>query len=158
MDEGQEDSVKSPGSWAIIKSWCAAQGVSAHYHSDQTPTAYRVTPVLSVRLFHSLFAQSLSESLCTALTAGNSPAVGAVQGDCQWPLINGGNFHRSHEPTIHCDSGKPNLSQNCEANYLFIGHFSDSTAGPIATRQGLWSSLPVREATATCRAARTLLA
>ena len=37
------------------------------------------------------------------------PAIRAVQGDCQWPLKNGGNSHwsRSHEPTMHCMWGVP---------------------------------------------------
>ena len=39
-----------------------------------------------IRLFHSLLAQ----------------AIWAVQGDCQSSLKNGGNSHRSHEPTAYC--------------------------------------------------------
>ena len=38
---------------------------------------------------HSLQCQNtktISQSLCTALMAGNLPAIRAVQGDCQWPL------------------------------------------------------------------------
>ena len=37
--------------------------------------------------------ETLSQSPCRYLTA----AVRDMLGDCQWPLINGGNFHQSHE-------------------------------------------------------------
>ena len=39
---------------------------------------------------------------CTALPAGNIPDVRAVQGHCKWHLTNGGNSHRSREPTMQC--------------------------------------------------------
>ena len=50
-----------------------------------------------------------------------------MQGDCQWPLKNGGNSHQSCLPTIHCYWCNPNL--HCLND-------SDNT-----TRQGLCSSL-----------------
>ena len=40
-------------------------------------------------------SQTLSQSPCTALTAGNLPAVRAVKGDCQCLLINDGNSHHN---------------------------------------------------------------
>ena len=47
--------------------------------------------------------QTISQSPCTALTAGILPAVRAVQGDCQWLLKNNANFHQSHEYNMHCN-------------------------------------------------------
>ena len=35
--------------------------------------------------------------------AGNLLAVRAVQGDCQWPLKNDGNSHKSPEPMMRCN-------------------------------------------------------
>ena len=37
-----------------------------------------------------------------SLNSRQMPAVKAVQGDCQWPLENGGNSHQLHEPIMHC--------------------------------------------------------
>ena len=39
--------------------------------------------------------------------AGKLPAIRAVQGDCQWPLKNVGNYHQSCEFTVHCAWGNP---------------------------------------------------
>ena len=39
----------------------------------------------------------------------NFSAVTAVQRDCEWPLKNGENSHRSRESTIHSDGGNSNL-------------------------------------------------
>ena len=45
--------------------------------------------------------QTLSQSPCTVLTAGIClSSVGAVGGDCQWSMKNGGNSLRSHDPTF----------------------------------------------------------
>ena len=52
------------------------------------------------------------------------PAIRAVQGDCQLPLQNGGNFQRTCEPTIYCrlrlcqHNISMNQSQKCVASPL----------------------------------------
>ena len=55
--------------------------------------------------WHSFY--TVSQSLCTALTAGKLPAVRAVQGDCQWVLKTGGNPNLSRELIMHLMWGVP---------------------------------------------------
>ena len=66
------------------------------------------------------------------------PAVRAAQGDCQWLLINSGNSHQSHDPTIHCNYGNPSqcLDQSiqkaanwrpfCLSHWQFLCHQASS--------------------------------
>ena len=50
------------------------------------------------------------EQLTTGtLSQSHLPAITALQGDCQWPLKNGGNSHRSSDPIIHCYRDNTNL-------------------------------------------------
>ena len=65
-----------------------------------------VSPGLPLAVF---CCQTLSQSPCTALMAGNLLAVRAVQGDCQQPLKNNRKPHLSHESTIPCDWGNADL-------------------------------------------------
>ena len=74
------------------------------------------------------------------------PAVRAVQGDCQWSLINCGNSYRSPEPTIHCDLGRSNpyfeqpiTNRRCQP---IVGHVSYPNDSPNAIRPRLCSNLP----------------
>ena len=46
------------------------------------------------------------------------PAVRAVEGDCQWPLKNSANSHRSHDTTMHCSPTK--FSADVESPNLYL--------------------------------------
>ena len=88
------------------------------------------------RLFHSLLSQSSQQEFF---------CLRAVQGDFQWPLKNDGKFHWSHEPTMHCDWGNPNLYLDQPITKWWCqsirGHVSYPTDSPIVTKLGLCSSL-----------------
>ena len=77
------------------------------------------------------------------------PAVRAVQGDCQWPLKNGGNSRWSWEPKMHCDWGIPNYieisqSQKGDISQLEAMFHVYSTDSLTAAGQGLCCSLILR--------------
>ena len=66
---------------------------------------------------------------------------------CSNHLKNGGNFHLSHELTIHCDWCNPSICLDqpitkgrCQPPG---GHVTLTTDTPTSTRRGLWSSLLV---------------
>ena len=83
---------------------------------------------------------SISQSPCTALMSG---IFRAVQGDCQWPLKNGGNSHWSHDPIMHQMSGVP------RSIYRSTNYTAGNTANwrptdiPTATSVWLCNSLAV---------------
>ena len=91
-----------------------------------------------------LFNYSLSQSPCTALTAGiNLPVVRAVQGNCHW-----GPKKRWEFPLVtweHNALGNPNLYLDQPITKAWCqpvgGRVSYPTDSPIATRLGLYSSL-----------------
>ena len=86
-----------------------------------------------------------SQSSCTPLTAGKLPTVRSRQGDCQWPLKNSGNPHRSIEPRMHRDWGnhKQHLDQMITKGWCQPtgGHVSWPNGSPIATRLGPCSNI-----------------
>ena len=68
------------------------------------------------------------------------PAIGAVQGDCQWHLKNGGRSKRLRESILHRDSGNPNIYLNNQWQKGSIGgHVSYPNYSPTATRLCLCS-------------------
>ena len=91
--------------------------------------------------------QTLSQSLCTALMAGNSPVVRFMQEDC-FPMNNGGHSHRLIESTVRCNWGNLNLYSNqpitkgwCQpiGGHIPQSH-SHSTGSPTATGRRLCNS------------------
>ena len=101
-------------------------------------TVTRVNPAAIVAL--KLFTVSLHNP-----SGKHLPAIRAVQMDCQWPVQNGGNFHYSHEPTMHCNTMQNQstfwpTNQNgwCQSNE---GHVPYPIDSPNSSRRGLCSSL-----------------
>ena len=72
------------------------------------------------------------------------PAVRAVQGDCKWPLKNGGNSHRSRESIMwgfsHDIKGSANQAAGNTTNWKPCLIHTDCQCF-IAARLGPWSSL-----------------
>ena len=74
----------------------------------------------------------------TAITAGTCSTLVFffVILDCQWPLKNSGNSHRSHEPITYCHRGNPNLYKDQPiTNWSCLtigGHVSYPNDSPIA--------------------------
>ena len=116
-------------------------GMAVSFITKVNMTAWQLTS-WSQDIRHLL--DSLTVSL-HSLNGRHLPAVKAVQGDCQWENV--GNSHRSHEPTIHCDWGNPNLYLDQPITIGWCqpvgGHVSYLTDSPDATRLGLCSSLVV---------------
>ena len=73
------------------------------------------------------------------------PAVRVVQGDCRWPLKNGGKSHCPYAPIMHHMQGIPppifRSANHTADNTAACRACQTSTGSLTATRLGLWSSL-----------------
>ena len=129
--------------------------ITMHNSTSQFfPLGSQLLPILNVRESQQLpcstclqtnfavFSCAL-DSFTVSLHSPNSrhlPAVRATQGDCQWPLKNVGNSHRSHEPRIHCNWGIPNLyldqliTKGCQLIWDYVSY-------PTECSTAIWMGL-----------------
>ena len=95
-------------------------------------------------LWHLLLCWSRIDSFTVSLHSPNGrhlPAIRALQGDCQGPLTNAGNFHWPCKPTItiHCDWVNPIIYLDQPITKRW-GHVTFGC--PYAARLGPCNSLP----------------
>ena len=106
--------------WSSMPS--SVNNITTDFHRYLASPDHNTTTALDLQSLH----------FFTVLFFRHSSAVMAPQGDSQWPLKNGGNSHRSRDPTISCDWSNPNLHPDQPDTRG--GHVSHTTGSPNGTR------------------------